>query len=161
MWQCSLEGTKQKKFLMYIICMKYSIITTRFQPSQSSASTTDNPQMDIISLVSLTIVQLCLEVLIVFDYNFLWRFCHLWRSVIGWWGSPLGDGICQFSSWEMFGNFVRLTGEEYLKADLVCCCISVWLSILAQFHSLVIPTGISSQGASELLCITDEHYLNA
>lgn len=77
MWQCSLQCTKQKKSLVYLICMKYSIITTRFQRNQSSASTTDSPQRNIISLVSLAIVQLGLEVLIVFYYHFLQRFCHL------------------------------------------------------------------------------------
>lgn len=158
--QCSLECTKQKRFPSYIICMKYSIITAGFQPNQSTASTADNPQRNIISLVSLAIVQLGLEVLIVFDYHFLCHFCHVWKTVIGWWDSPLGDAICQFLFWEIFRNVMRLPGKEYLKTDLIPCCLSLWLSMPASFHSLVIPAVISSQGASKLLCLTDEPYWN-
>lgn len=72
----SLGCTEQKKFVMCVICMLYSS-RTRFQPKQSSASATDNPQRNRVSLVSLAIVHLALEALIACDYHFLWRFCHV------------------------------------------------------------------------------------
>lgn len=129
--QCALECTKQRKCPRYMMCMKYSIITAGFQPNQSTASTAENPQRNRISLVSLAIVQLGLEVLIVFDYDFLCRFCHGWKTAIGWWDSPLGDAIYQFLFWEVFRNVMKLTGKEYLKADLAPCCMSLWLSVPA------------------------------
>lgn len=140
--------------------MKYSVTATTFQPNQSSASTTDSLWRNIICLVSLAIVQLDLEVLIVFYYNFLWHFCHLWKSVIGWWGSPLGDAISHFSSVEMLRNLIRLTEKEYLQTDLVHRFKSVSLSVVAYLHSLVLPVLISSQWTSKLLHISDEWYLN-
>lgn len=103
----SLEWTEQEEFVMCVIWMQYST-RTRFQPNQSSASTTDNPQRNRASLLSLAIVHLGLEALIACDYHFLWRFCHVWESAGAWWGSPLGDAICQFLSWEMSRDLMGL-----------------------------------------------------
>lgn len=107
----SLECTELKKSLMCMICMLHST-GTRFQPNQSSASTTDNPQRNRSSLVSLAIVHLGLEALIACDYHFLWRFLSCLRKC---------RSMVRLSTWRCYLSIFILSnaqrfneaGEEY------------------------------------------------
>lgn len=117
----SLGCTEQKKkSVLCVICTLHST-GTRFQPKQSSASSTDNPQRNRICLLSLAIVHLRLEALIACDYHFLWRFLSCLRKC---------RSMVRLSTWRCYLSIFILrnaqrfneAGKEYLKAGSVHCC---------------------------------------
>lgn len=129
----SLECTEQKESVLCVMCRLHST-RARFQPNQSSASPTDNPQRSRISLLSLAIVHLGLEALIACDYHFLWHFLSCLRKC---------RSVASLSTWRCYLSIFILrnaqrfneTGEEYLKAESVHCwgCLAGCMCAVPQF----------------------------
>lgn len=142
----SLGCPEPKRFVLCTICTLHST-RRRFQPNQSSASSTDNPQRSRICLLSLAIVHLGLEALIACDYPFLWRFLSCLRKC---------RSVVRLSTWRCYLSIFILrnaqrfneTGEEYLKAGSVHCCGRLAVCLSAVPHSVDFLTS----------CKTPVHY---